>query len=609
MKAFRLLIVAWFTLILLCAAMQTRAQSPVLRCGDCKGNYVQVSIPALHELTPHDSLPTEFALDFEQTPDFSLTFGDWSVIDGDGHGTYGITGYTFPHQAGPMAFMAFNPASTTPSMAGVAGIQPHGGNRFGACFSSNPPANNDWFISPRLQMTTDGSFSFWIKSMTDQYGLDSYTVSVSTTDKDTASFAVISGPQPLKSTTTWTKKVFNLSAYNGQLVYVAIHCISNDNFLLMIDDLLLKSSSEGGLTADFTADTTGIRVGGTVDFSDQSTGGATTWQWSFPGGFPATSAEQNPSGIRYTAAGTYPVSLKIGNGFLTDSITKSGFITVSGYPVTLHLDFEALADFTTNFSPWTLVDVRGGNTYGINQPNGVPYYFPHVNEPMAYICFNPLQTTPPINNLKPHAGLKLGCSFSTYPPMNPNDKWLISPRMSLGTAAKIEFWVMSFNNLYGDEKYNVMVSVTDNQPASFVAVNPSPETAPAVWTQRSYNLSAFANRDVYVAVQCVTDNSFIFMIDDIYISSSLATGEIPGAPSVHISPNPAGNVASLIFPADTGPLHLLLSDAAGRIVADRDETPENGLIRLDVSGFPNGLYLLRADGKGMQFREKLSVLH
>ena len=82
-------------------------------------------------------------------------------------------------------------------------------------------------------------------------------------------------------------------------------------------------------TADFSGNPTNIPVGGSVNFTDLSVNFPTSWNWSFTGGTPATSIVQNPSGIVYSVAGTYPVTLTISNATGTDSKTKSGYINVT----------------------------------------------------------------------------------------------------------------------------------------------------------------------------------------------------------------------------------------------------------------------------------------
>ncbi len=87
----------------------------------------------------------------------------------------------------------------------------------------------------------------------------------------------------------------------------------------------------GTLIADFTANTTSIPIGGTVDFTDQSYGNPIAWEWTFEGGNPATSSEQNPAGIQYSEAGKYFVTLEIFNDEDTSIITKENYINVNVY--------------------------------------------------------------------------------------------------------------------------------------------------------------------------------------------------------------------------------------------------------------------------------------
>lgn len=79
--------------------------------------------------------------------------------------------------------------------------------------------------------------------------------------------------------------------------------------------------------ARFTANDTVICAGGSVSFTDQSTGTPNLWNWSFEGGTPANSALKNPV-VTYSAAGSYYVKLVVSNGLGTDSVVKTSYITV-----------------------------------------------------------------------------------------------------------------------------------------------------------------------------------------------------------------------------------------------------------------------------------------
>ena len=83
--------------------------------------------------------------------------------------------------------------------------------------------------------------------------------------------------------------------------------------------------------ANFTENVTTICKNAFINFTDQSINTPVSWQWSFPGGTPATSTLQNPQ-IQYLAAGTYSVTLIAGNGAGYDTIVKTNYITVNALP-------------------------------------------------------------------------------------------------------------------------------------------------------------------------------------------------------------------------------------------------------------------------------------
>jgi PKD repeat protein len=79
--------------------------------------------------------------------------------------------------------------------------------------------------------------------------------------------------------------------------------------------------------ADFSADPTTVQVGNSVQFTDLSTNIPTSWSWTFEGGSPATSTDQNPS-VTYNTIGTYTVTLTAENALGSDTETKTDYITV-----------------------------------------------------------------------------------------------------------------------------------------------------------------------------------------------------------------------------------------------------------------------------------------
>lgn len=106
--------------------------------------------------------------------------------------------------------------------------------------------------------------------------------------------------------------------------------------------------ASGAPVANFTASSTAITAGQSVNFTDQSTGSPTSWEWTFNGGTPNSSTEQNPSGIQYNTVGTFDVSLTVTNASGSSTITKTGFISVTPAPCEIPTGFS-----TTNITATT----------------------------------------------------------------------------------------------------------------------------------------------------------------------------------------------------------------------------------------------------------------
>jgi PKD repeat protein len=84
------------------------------------------------------------------------------------------------------------------------------------------------------------------------------------------------------------------------------------------------------LVSNFTANATEGCAGMEVTFTDASVG-AVSWSWTFPGGTPETSTEQNPVVI-YNTKGDYDVTLEISDGTDTQVMTKTNYIHVDDVP-------------------------------------------------------------------------------------------------------------------------------------------------------------------------------------------------------------------------------------------------------------------------------------
>jgi hypothetical protein len=197
---------------------------------------------SLSWVAPATEEPDTFTDGFEAYADFALTFANWTQIDGDGGTAYGSTDADFTNEGYVGSYIIFNPSQATPALTGA--WAPRTGSKYAACFAvvAADAPNNDWMITPQLLLGSGYSFSFYAKSVKMDWGGDRFKVGVSTTGTAQGDFTIISAGEYVTATGTWTNYSYDLSAYAGQTVYLAIVCVSNDTFVLAIDDVNVNNA-------------------------------------------------------------------------------------------------------------------------------------------------------------------------------------------------------------------------------------------------------------------------------------------------------------------------------------------------------------------------------
>ena len=275
---------------------------------------------------------------------------------------------------------------------------------------------------------------------------------------------------------------------------------------------------------------------------------------------------------------------------LASLLFAGGLFTMNAQTVLFQDDFEAHADFATSgIGNWTIMDVDATDTYGFN---GIA--FPGSGDPMAYIVFNPSMTTPASNEMEGFAansGDKYLASFAAIG--TPNNDWLISPQITLGSEGNlVTFWAKSYTIQYGAERFNVLVSTTDTNVASFTKISDGTyTTVEDEWTEFSYNLDAYSGQQVYIAIQCVSDDAFIFMIDDFEVTTT-GTVSVDNvlAGSFSVYPNPAKDILNISNSIGAEINSVTVSDINGRTVK---QVAVNGVeSQINIADLNAGVYFV-----------------
>lgn len=123
------------------------------------------------------------------------------------------------------------------------------------------------------------------------------------------------------------------------------------------------------LAAGFSADPSTGCVGIPVTYTDESTGSPTSWDWTFEGGDPATSTEQNPI-VTYNTEGDWDVSLAVSDGTNSNTHIEEDFLPVFLLP---EVTFASQDTACLNYPPYALT---GG------EPEGGDYSGPGVVDNM-----------------------------------------------------------------------------------------------------------------------------------------------------------------------------------------------------------------------------------
>ena len=248
------------------------------------------------------------------------------------------------------------------------------------------------------------------------------------------------------------------------------------------------------------------------------------------------------------------------------------------------MDFEGCADFAVdNFNPaWTTVDGDKSDIYIIRDCE-----FPVPESGMVgFMAFNPEATTPALG-ITAYEGERMGASFAATDGLN--DDWLISPMLRMpADNASLVMQVQSYTDQYGLEKYEVCVSTTDNDPDSFTVLKSG--SAPTDWEEVTVDLSEYAGKDIYVAIHCVSEDAFIFFVDNIEITKpkggvdDVATGDA----ALRLYPNP---VSETLVISGMGIENVSIWSMAGAQVGSIDGNGSE--VRYDVSGLASGVYFAK----------------
>ena len=154
------------------------------------------------------------------------------------------------------------------SPAGTGGAQDGTGV---ASITYNSTAHDDYLITPQIAVTADlnDRLAFYVQSRSATF-LESYEVLLSTATNTVGDFSVVLQAE-INAPATWTLLDFDLSAYVGQSVYVAVRATGTNEFNLYVDNVIseaLPSCFAAAATASIVEDCDNAQFSILVDITD-----------------------------------------------------------------------------------------------------------------------------------------------------------------------------------------------------------------------------------------------------------------------------------------------------------------------------------------------------
>jgi PKD repeat protein/photosystem II stability/assembly factor-like uncharacterized protein len=295
------------------------------------------------------------------------------------------------------------------------------------------------------------------------------------------------------------------------------------------------------------------------------------WQWTFQGGTPNSSTQQNPV-VTYSTPGFYDVSLTVTDDYGTSTQDYVAFIEY-----TANTTASLQEDFETSFVPagWRLFNAAGTyNWQSFNATNGVNctpttvafvdhYSIDQVGDEAELITSKVDMNGMAIPMLTyDYAYAQYGSGYE--------DGFRIEISNDCGTS-----WTMIYEE-FGDSLQTVPPQGNWWEPAC------------GDWQSMAFDLSAWSNDTIMVRFVAINDFGNNFFLDNINIDDVTEIEEKPLEQNVQLYPNPTSGA---FFLATMESVDVEIYSSEGRLIKTVNNLPA-GQTQLNFEG-TSGLYYIR----------------
>ena len=354
----------------------------------------------------------------------------------------------------------------------------------------------------------------------------------------------------------------------------------------------INTNPSCGPIADFWygQDEIEICAGQSMTFDGLSYNGEITSRtWTFEGGTPATSSDEDPV-ITYNTPGVYKVELEVGNGTGSDKLTRNLFVRV--LPSVSEFKAPYGVDFSDGSDDWNLQVGEDGTGWKQNNVRG----FSGSKCLEMDIDASSLGSTtytaimPPVD-MTTQANAKL------------HFKHAYARRTSSGSAEVLIVRVSSdcqktWSTLKG---YSAVLLATEDASPNWVP------TSKAHWAKKEIDLSNYNDAEsLYIRFDVLCNSGNSVFLDDINVGQHpLSVPSYVRDFNVWLQPNPAQNKLEVKVTQNINDATISIVDITGRLLLQQNL--DGTSLEVNTSELAKGVYTVILVSEGVKWSKKLII--
>jgi PKD repeat protein len=344
------------------------------------------------------------------------------------------------------------------------------------------------------------------------------------------------------------------------------------------------------VVADFVTLSTNICDGNSIYFMDRSLNSATSWKWTFEGGYPATSIEQNPT-VSYNDIGVFKVKLVASDAQFTDSIERTAYITVASPGKGDWLSFGENFDLGVIPEPSVKIEnPDSGITWVLDSNASTSGKYSIRIDNLTNEIYGSADdiVLPPLNLKVAHPDSDVVMTYN-WAWAKTNETFSDEMSVLLSTDCGITYKRIFYRT-------DAALATGATQTSVYI-----PEASE--WKSANINLQNYRDEEfVLIRIQNVPDGGNYLYIDDIYVGDGTkARTSIDNSANLHLDislyPNPTSNSASLtVNLLQISVAEISISDLQGRFITSFTKTIPSGSsnVLLNTELLPAGVFLVTA---------------